>query len=180
MDELQRKGRVQPSAVQFWVLEDGRLTQIRADLPGHGSLGPLFYAFGLISADELQSGIGAYNDGALPSALALHCVLLPYCSEQCSISSPLYTVPCMSCYTQRSAAPMHALHAVRRCSGEQHPNSSPEPTASLGMRMSSDPARRPALSLVQHDLPRSACGADAAAGVAAPEQARTAWTSWRG
>ena len=179
MDELQRKGRVQPSAVQFWVLEDGRLTQIRADLPGHGSLGPLFYAFGLISADELQSGIGAYNDGALPSALALHCVLLPYCSEQCT--SPHRCIRCHACRATHSAAQPPCMHCiVRRCSGEQHPNSSPEPTASLGMRMSSDPARRPALSLVQHDLPRSACGADAAAGVAAPEQARTAWTSWRG
>ena len=73
VDELQRKGRVQPSSVQFWVLEDGRLTQIRAELPGHGSLGPLFYAFGLISADELQSGVGSYNDGKLPALLAQEC-----------------------------------------------------------------------------------------------------------
>ncbi len=64
VDELQRSGRVQPSGVDFWVLEDSRLTKISAELPGYGSLGPLFYAFGLISTEELQAGAGSYSDGA--------------------------------------------------------------------------------------------------------------------
>ncbi|EIE20645.1 hypothetical protein COCSUDRAFT_18360 [Coccomyxa subellipsoidea C-169] len=60
VDELQRRGKVQTAAVKFWVIEDGRLTQISAELPSYGSLGPLFFAFNLISADEMQSGAGSY------------------------------------------------------------------------------------------------------------------------
>ncbi|KAK9901712.1 hypothetical protein WJX75_009812 [Coccomyxa subellipsoidea] len=60
VDELQRRGKVQTATVNFWVIEDGRLTQLSAELPGYGSLGPLFYAFNLISADEMQSGAGSY------------------------------------------------------------------------------------------------------------------------
>ncbi|BDA42157.1 hypothetical protein COCOBI_03-0420 [Coccomyxa sp. Obi] len=60
VDELQKRGKVTSATVKFWVIEDGRLTQITAELPTYGSLGPLFYAFSLISADELQSGAGSY------------------------------------------------------------------------------------------------------------------------
>lgn len=65
VDELQRKGIVKTSNVEFWVLEDGRLTKIQAKLPSYGSLGPLFYAFSLISAEELQSGAGSYISSEL-------------------------------------------------------------------------------------------------------------------
>ena len=41
------------------------LTPIRAELPAYGSLGPLFLAFGLITAEELQAGAGNYATGAL-------------------------------------------------------------------------------------------------------------------
>ena len=80
VDEVRRGARVQPSSVDFWVIEDGRLTKITAELPYYGSLGPLFYAFGLISTEELQAGAGAYSDG-LHTVFASHtaCHLLCMC-----------------------------------------------------------------------------------------------------
>lgn len=38
--------------------------QIPAELPAYGSLGPLFYAFGLITQDELKDGFGSCGQGA--------------------------------------------------------------------------------------------------------------------
>jgi hypothetical protein len=73
VDELQRRGKVQTATVNFWVIEDGRLTQLSAELPGYGSLGPLFYAFNLISADEMQSGAGSYISSTLPLHLLTSC-----------------------------------------------------------------------------------------------------------
>lgn len=55
---------VPPAQVEFFVKEGSVLTPIRADLPGYGSLGPLFLAFGLITAEELQAGAGNYATGA--------------------------------------------------------------------------------------------------------------------
>ncbi|KAK9817188.1 hypothetical protein WJX72_010816 [[Myrmecia] bisecta] len=64
VDELTRGGFTSSASVEFWVKEDGGLlTKIQAELPAYGSLGPLFYAFGLISSEELRSGIGTYERG---------------------------------------------------------------------------------------------------------------------
>ena len=49
--------------ISFWVREDDSFVKIEAELPSHGSLGPLFYAFGLISDEELRQGYGSYDAG---------------------------------------------------------------------------------------------------------------------
>lgn len=46
------------TSVEFWVKDGEHLTRIDAQLPSTGSLGPLFFAFGLISEEELQAGTG--------------------------------------------------------------------------------------------------------------------------
>lgn len=46
------------TSVEFWVKDGEHLTRIDAQLPSTGSLGPLFFAFGLISQEELQAGTG--------------------------------------------------------------------------------------------------------------------------
>lgn len=46
------------TSVEFWVKDGEHLTRIDAQLPSTGSLGPLFFAFGLISQEELQAGKG--------------------------------------------------------------------------------------------------------------------------
>lgn len=79
VDELQRRGKVTSATVKFWVIEDGRLTQTTAELPTCGSLGPLFYAFSLISADELQSGAGS----SISSAFSPETDLLSDCGSRC-------------------------------------------------------------------------------------------------
>ena len=65
VDELGCGARSDGARVEFWVLEAGTLAQLEADLPPHGSLGPLFFAFGLISAEDLRSGAGTYATGTL-------------------------------------------------------------------------------------------------------------------
>ena len=58
------KHQVQQSVlISFWVREDDSFVKIEAELPSHGSLGPLFYAFGLISDEELRQGYGSYDAG---------------------------------------------------------------------------------------------------------------------
>ena len=64
VDALGRGGAPAGARVEFWVPEAGALARLEADLPPHGSLGPLFYAFGLISAADLRSGAGTYATGA--------------------------------------------------------------------------------------------------------------------
>ncbi|KAK9846014.1 hypothetical protein WJX81_008468 [Elliptochloris bilobata] len=63
VDALGHGARVDGARMEFWVLEAGALAYLEADLPPHGSLGPLFYAFGLISAEDLRSGAGTYATG---------------------------------------------------------------------------------------------------------------------
>lgn len=65
VDALGRGARTEGALIELWVLEAGALARLEADLPPHGSLGPLFYAFGLISAEDLRSGAGTYASGAL-------------------------------------------------------------------------------------------------------------------
>lgn len=43
---------------EFFVKDGDRLGRVEALLPSTGSLGPLFYAFGLITEEELQAGTG--------------------------------------------------------------------------------------------------------------------------
>lgn len=81
VDELQRCGKVTSATVKFWVIEGGRLTHITAELPTYGSLGPLFYAFSLISADELQSGAGSSISSASPPELDS----FPDCESRCEM-----------------------------------------------------------------------------------------------
>lgn len=51
------------TSVEFWVKDGEHLTRIDAQLPSTGSLGPLFFAFGLISQEELQAGTGVCGGG---------------------------------------------------------------------------------------------------------------------
>lgn len=44
--------------MEFWVKDGEHLTRIDALLPSTGSLGPLFYAFSLITEEELKAGTG--------------------------------------------------------------------------------------------------------------------------
>jgi hypothetical protein len=44
--------------VEFWIKDGERLLKVDALLPSSGSLGPLFFAFGLITEEELQAGSG--------------------------------------------------------------------------------------------------------------------------
>ena len=60
------KRQVQQSVpISFWVREDDSFVKVEAELPSHGSLGPLFYAFGLITDEELRQGYGSYDAGGL-------------------------------------------------------------------------------------------------------------------
>ena len=73
MDALGRGGRAEGARLEFWVSEAGALARLEAELPPHGSLGPLFYAFGLISAEDLRSGAGTYATGARPQLDKMGC-----------------------------------------------------------------------------------------------------------
>lgn len=52
------------TSVEFWVKDGEHLTRIDAQLPSTGSLGPIFFAFGLISEEELQAGAGGCSGGS--------------------------------------------------------------------------------------------------------------------
>jgi Domain of unknown function (DUF4460) len=52
------------ASVEFWVKDGESLSRIDALLPSTGSLGPLFYAFALITEEELQAGAGGRDDVA--------------------------------------------------------------------------------------------------------------------
>jgi hypothetical protein len=52
------------TSVEFWVKDGEHLTRIDALLPSTGSLGPLFYAFGLITEEELKAGAAGREDVA--------------------------------------------------------------------------------------------------------------------
>lgn len=55
MDELS-KGRVpRPTRLEFYVRENSQLRRLEAQLSASGSLSPLFFAFGLVSADEMRA-----------------------------------------------------------------------------------------------------------------------------
>ncbi|KAK9788016.1 hypothetical protein WJX73_008286 [Symbiochloris irregularis] len=59
----QRGGNRKAVSLCFYAPGAHELRQISAELPRHGSLGPLFLAFGLISAEELEAGAGLIAEG---------------------------------------------------------------------------------------------------------------------
>ncbi len=63
VEQLARGSSPPSTTLEFWV-KDGeqRMARIQALLPASGSLGPLFYAFGLITEEELRSGTGGRED----------------------------------------------------------------------------------------------------------------------
>ena len=64
-DDVACGRRPAAARLEFYVHEgDGMLGRVEAPLPGHGSLGPLFLAFGLITEDDLRRGVGAAELGA--------------------------------------------------------------------------------------------------------------------
>lgn len=65
-DQLSQGLRPQAAKLTFYVRggEGEALTEIPAELPAYGSLGPLFYAFGLITQEELKEGYGSCGQGA--------------------------------------------------------------------------------------------------------------------
>ncbi|KAL4436733.1 hypothetical protein ABPG75_003872 [Micractinium tetrahymenae] len=61
-DSLSQGLRPEAATVTFYVRRgegDDGLRQVTAELPSYGSLGPLFFAFGLITQEELRQGAGA-------------------------------------------------------------------------------------------------------------------------
>lgn len=77
VDALSSGQPVVSSFVEFWVKEDGQLVRIDAELPSHGSLGNLFFSFGLITMDELQQGTGTYDLGMCWWYSTTRCILRP-------------------------------------------------------------------------------------------------------
>ncbi|PRW34089.1 hypothetical protein C2E21_7404 [Chlorella sorokiniana] len=65
-DQLSQGLRPQAAKLTFYVRggEGEALTEVPAELPAYGSLGPLFYAFGLITQEELKEGYGSCGQGA--------------------------------------------------------------------------------------------------------------------
>lgn len=54
-DQLSQGQRPQPAGLEFYVRDKhGSFVSVAAELPPHGSLAPLFYAFGLITLEEAQ------------------------------------------------------------------------------------------------------------------------------
>ena len=57
--EASRGGRCAPTSLLFHVQQGGAgCSTVQAELPAHGSLGPLFHAFGLASSAEVDAGAG--------------------------------------------------------------------------------------------------------------------------
>lgn len=64
-DVLKRGLPPEPATITFFVKQaDGSLSQISAELPSNGSLGSLFLAFGLITAEEIGQEIYADSNGS--------------------------------------------------------------------------------------------------------------------
>ena len=91
-DDVACGRRPAAARLEFYVHEsDGALGRVEAPLPGHGSLGPLFLAFGLITEDELRRGVGAAELGAPPDR-----------DSACVIPDPEAVESVMACATAAS------------------------------------------------------------------------------
>ena len=94
-DDVASGRRPAAARLEFFVREaDGVLGRIDAPLPAHGSLGPLFLAFGLITEEELRRGAGAAELGAsrVRAMIALilyllHCTCLGHGNTLCVLTS---------------------------------------------------------------------------------------------
>lgn len=62
VDELAKQRQPKPATLEFFVRDGTRLKPLKAQLTPSGSLAPLFFAFGLMSADDLA------NEGGVSSA----------------------------------------------------------------------------------------------------------------
>ncbi|PSC70243.1 hypothetical protein C2E20_6326 [Micractinium conductrix] len=64
-DSLSQGLRPEAAQLTFFVRREGEegLTEVSAELPSYGSLGPLFFSFGLITQEELRQGAGACGQG---------------------------------------------------------------------------------------------------------------------
>lgn len=65
LDELSRGAQPTPSSLDFYVRlpDGGELQRVSTHLPETGSLLPLFFAFGFITAEELRAGEEASRRG---------------------------------------------------------------------------------------------------------------------
>lgn len=99
-DQLSQGMRPQPAQLTFYVRQEGSeddvLGQVSAELPSYGSLGPLFFAFGLISEEELRQGAGSV-DGRSEWAMAglgfaVLCCSVLCCSVLCFANAK--SAPC--------------------------------------------------------------------------------------
>lgn len=55
VDELAKQRQPKPVSLEFYVREGPQLKRLQAQLTPSGSLAPLFFAFGLMSAEDLAS-----------------------------------------------------------------------------------------------------------------------------
>lgn len=55
VDSLARRDTPNPARLEFYVRESGELLKRQAELPSSGSLATLFFAFDLISVDQLRA-----------------------------------------------------------------------------------------------------------------------------
>jgi hypothetical protein len=97
-DQLSQGLRPQAAQLTFYVRQGGDddgLGQVSAELPSYGSLGPLFYAFGLISEEELRQGAGSVSGRSEPRLLffTLPSVLACSCQDACRAAPTRQLVP---------------------------------------------------------------------------------------
>ena len=72
MADLADSGHCEQQRVQFYCQDAGQGPRLRqAILPGHGSLGPVFHAFGLISQQEMEAGVGSLSPGMSSKACTI-------------------------------------------------------------------------------------------------------------
>lgn len=90
-DQLSQGLRPQAAQLTFYVRQGGDddgLGEVAAELPSYGSLGPLFYAFGLISEEELRQGAGSVSGRSeRRPRVCLRPTRLPSCLLACSPSA---------------------------------------------------------------------------------------------
>ena len=104
-DDVASGRRPAAARLEFFVREaDGVLGRVEAPLPAHGSLGPLFLAFGLITEEELRQGAGTAELGASCNALG-GVVLLPDC-QPCE---PWHGTRCSQCSRKSACIPGSGL-----------------------------------------------------------------------
>ena len=78
--KLTQGQHISAARVTFWLIDGDSLSRVDAELPAYGSLGPLFHAFGLISAEELKNGAGSYISGT-PTAHSFRLIAYPHCGR---------------------------------------------------------------------------------------------------